>query len=155
MRIAAITVLASVSTLLAALVPTPGAARIQDAPASRPATQDGAPDPGTMHTYWLGLLKAGEKRAESLPKDRLDELQRGHMAHIQAMARSGKLVLAGPMLDRPGGDPLIGVFLFDVKDRAEAEALAAQDPLVQAGRLRLELGRWYGPKWLLERRPKY
>lgn len=155
MRFAAIPVLASVTALLAALAPTQDAPPRQTAPASRPAAQDGAPDPGTMHTYWLGLLKAGEKRAESLPKDRLDELQRGHLAHIQAMARSGQLVLAGPMLDRPGSDPLIGVFLFDLKDRAEAEALAGKDPLVQAGRLRLELVRWYGPKWLLEKRPKY
>jgi uncharacterized protein YciI len=65
------------------------------------------------------------------------------MANIQKMAGEGKLLIAGPFLD--GGD-LRGIFIFRVATMAEAEALAATDPAVKAGRLRLEFHPWYAAK---------
>jgi hypothetical protein len=43
---------------------------------------------------------------------------------------------------------LRGIFIFDVATRQEAEALAAEDPAVKAGRLKLEFRKWYGPSGL-------
>jgi uncharacterized protein YciI len=109
-----------------------------------------APDPASMRTFLLGVLKAGSKRQEPLDRDAAAKLQEGHLAHIAAMAGRGEIAFAGPMTERPGEDPIIGLLLFTVP-RERAEALVAEDPLVKAGRLRCELLGWYGPKWLAER----
>lgn len=68
------------------------------------------------------------------------------MANIEAMARSGALVLAGPT-DAPEADTaaIAGIFVFGVASRAEVEALVARDPAVQIGRLVPEILPWYGP----------
>ena len=113
----------------------------------------GGIDLSTMRTYVFGMLKAGPKRKEPIEKELSAKLQEQHLAHIGAMAARGEIVLAGPMMERPGDDPIIGIFVFTV-DKAKAKELADQDPLVQAGRLRCELIEWFGPKWLVEKAPK-
>ena len=65
------------------------------------------------------------------------------MAHIRSMDESGKLLIAGPFSD--GGD-LRGMFVFRVVSLEEAKALAEQDPVVKAGRLRLEWHPWFAAK---------
>lgn len=112
-----------------------------------------APDAAAMRTYVLGLLKAGPTRGEKLEPKASATLQEQHLAHIAAMAKRGEIVVAGPMTERPGDDPIIGILLFTVP-KEQAEALAAQDPLVKAGRLRCELIGWYGPRWLVDQAPK-
>lgn len=111
------------------------------------------PDLSQMRSYVFGMLKPGPNRKDKLEPARAQELQAQHLAHIGAMAQRGELVLAGPMMERPGDDPIIGIFVFTV-DKAKARELADQDPLVKAGRLRCELIEWFGPKWLVERAPK-
>ncbi|MEZ5964400.1 MAG: dienelactone hydrolase family protein [Planctomycetota bacterium] len=111
-----------------------------------------APRP-EMRTYVFGLLKAGPKRGEALDAQTSARLQEQHLAHIRAMSRRGEVVLAGPMVEQPGDDPIIGVLIFAV-DKKAAQALTAQDPLVAAGRLRFELIDWYGPKWLADQAAK-
>ncbi|MGI2855775.1 YciI family protein [Shewanella algae] len=61
------------------------------------------------------------------------------MNHIQRLAHEGKLVLAGPFID---GGEWRGIYIFDVASLAEAEALTASDPAVQAGSLTMELQAW-------------
>jgi len=112
-----------------------------------------APPAETMRGYVFGVLKAGPRRKEAIDAATGASLQEQHLAHIAGMAKRGEIVLAGPMLDRPGDDPIIGILVFTV-DKQRAEALAAQDPLVRAGRLRCELIDWYGPKWLVEKAPR-
>jgi uncharacterized protein YciI len=92
-----------------------------------------------MRTYIVGFLRRGpkwtpEKTAETA------KIQEGHMANIQRMAATGKLILAGPFSD--SGD-LRGMFVFDLTDIEEARAMAEQDPAVQAGRLVIDLHPWY------------
>jgi uncharacterized protein YciI len=65
------------------------------------------------------------------------------MANINAMAKTGKLVIAGPFEN--GGD-YAGVFVFKVGSLAEAKALAESDPAVQAGRLVSEVHPWQVPE---------
>ena len=63
-------------------------------PSPAPAKPDGMPP--NMEMYPLGFLKKGpkwtpEKTAETA------KIQEGHMAHLNAMAATGRLVVAGPV----------------------------------------------------------
>lgn len=95
-----------------------------------------------LDSYQFGLLRKGPNHGTGT-KEEIDKVQAGHMANINKMALSGKLVAAGPMGD--DGD-LRGIFLFKAASLAEAKALAAEDPAIKAGRLRMDIFTWYGPK---------
>lgn len=98
--------------------------------------------PWEMTTYVFGMLTRGDQASE-FSEEQLKELQAGHMANIQRMADAGKLRGAGPMGD---DGELRGIFIFRVDSVGEARALAAADPSIRAGRLKLDLFTWYGPK---------
>jgi uncharacterized protein YciI len=92
--------------------------------------------------YQFGLLTRGPKSGGGdTPEAR--QLQEGHLAHINKMAQMGKLFAAGPILS--GGD-LRGVFIFRAASVDEAKALAADDPMIKAERLKLEILPWFGSK---------
>jgi len=57
------------------------------------------------------------------------------------MAGAGQLVVAGPLED--AGDPR-GAFAFDVGSLEPARARAEADPAVKAGRLRVDVYKWWG-----------
>ena len=95
-----------------------------------------------MTTYYVGFLYRGPKwTPEQTPET--EALQKAHLANIQKMAEAGKLLVAGPFTD--GGD-LRGLYVFRVATMEEAQALAATDPAVKAGRLRLEFHPWFAAK---------
>lgn len=96
--------------------------------------------------YVFGLLVRGPKWTAA-ETDETKSLQAGHMANINRLAETGKLVLAGPFFD--GGERR-GVFIFKVDTLEEAQALTATDPAVKAGRLQIELHRWVVPKGTLK-----
>lgn len=129
------------------------AAQVQptaQAPASVPPSFDAAlaqklkADEYGMRVYVMALLKAGPNRDRS--REEAQALQRGHMANINRLAAEGKLVLAGPFED---DGPLRGIYVFDVRTVAEAEALTRTDPAIQAGSLVMELHPWYGSAALM------
>lgn len=60
-----------------------------------------------------------------------------HAAHLAELDRSGRLVLAGPIPERPGG-----LIVLRVGGLAEATAVAEEDPLVQGGYETYEVGTW-------------
>jgi uncharacterized protein YciI len=64
------------------------------------------------------------------------------MANINAMAATGKLVIAGPF-ENAGN--YAGVFVFKVASLDEAKALAEGDPAVKAGRLTVDVHQWMVP----------
>jgi uncharacterized protein YciI len=109
-----------------------------------------APDPLSHETCWLGLIRRPVDAPE-LAEARLKELQKGHMANIQAMADSGDLVIAGPMGDDTA---LRGIYVFRTLDQDKVRALVEQDPSVQAGRLQVDLMRWYIPRGALPPAPE-
>lgn len=127
---------------VAAVPPAPAApvapvAAVPPAPAAPPAAA--ATPTYTMRTYVVGFLRRGpnwtpEKTAET------QKLQEGHMANINRMAETGKLILAGPFSD---STDLRGMFVFDLTDVEEAKAMAEQDPAVQAGRLVIDWHPWF------------
>jgi uncharacterized protein YciI len=94
--------------------------------------------PSKMATYYFGFLKHGPKwTAEKTPET--EKLQAAHMANINAMAKTGKLVIAGPFEN--GGD-YAGVYIFKVGSIDEAKTLAESDPAIKAGRLVAEVHPW-------------
>jgi len=56
------------------------------------------------------------------------EILHKHFAFMESVRQRGKLVLTGPALDGS-----YGIAIFKVTTMAEAEALVAEDPAVQAG----------------------
>ncbi|MEQ9298514.1 MAG: YciI family protein [Cyclobacteriaceae bacterium] len=92
-----------------------------------------------MRAYVMAFLKRGPNR--DLDSLEAVNLQRAHMDNIQRLAKEGTLVLAGPFMD--DGD-VRGIYVFAVATVAEAEALTATDPAIQAGSLVMELHPWYG-----------
>lgn len=97
-----------------------------------------------MRVYVMALLKAGSNR--NRPPEEARRLQAAHMANINRLAEQGKLVLAGPFED---DGELRGIYIFDVRTVAEAEALTKTDPAIQAGSLVMELHPWYGSAALM------
>ena len=107
------------------------------------AVRLGADDYG-MRSYVMAFLHAGPNRDQT--PEEATALQRAHMDNIKRLQEEGLLVFAGPFLDN---GPLRGIYLFAVQTVAEAEALTASDPAIQAGSLRMELHPWYGSAALL------
>lgn len=108
------------------------------------ARELGADDYG-MKVYVMALLYRGD--ANGLDSLQRAKLQRAHLDNISRMAEAGELVLAGPFMD---GQDLRGIYVFDVRTVAEAEALTNTDPAIQAGTLKMELRPWYGSAALMK-----
>jgi uncharacterized protein YciI len=58
------------------------------------------------------------------------EMLQSHWEYLRTLHADGKLVVAGPSWTEE--DPF-GVGVFDLKDRAEVEAICAADPAVTTG----------------------
>jgi uncharacterized protein YciI len=101
--------------------------------------------PLTRSDYVFGLLVRPPKSTTEQTEE-TKKIQEGHMANINRLAETGKLVLAGPFVD--GGDRR-GVFIFKVDSLSEAQALTDTDPAVIAGRLKVVLHKWSVPKGML------
>lgn len=94
-----------------------------------------------MKTYFLIILKKG--KAEITDKTRRSELMKGHMENINKLAKEGKLIVAGPMLEKNQNE-YSGIFILDAKTKEEAEKLVLSDPSVKAGIFDIEFYKWYG-----------
>jgi uncharacterized protein YciI len=116
--------------LTIALGPWIGPAGIGDEYAKRAAANPGAPD--KMRTYQVVLLK------NVLATRMMPEEQRGLLLQMDTLAKSGKLVAAGPVLE---GSDLAWVFMFS-SDAEETDALAADNPAVKAGKMVAERHPW-------------
>jgi uncharacterized protein YciI len=95
------------------------------------AANPGAAD--KMRTYQLVLLRPAPTAAPLTPPEQLE-----HLKHMEAMVKSGHLMVAGPVLE-PGD--LAGIFVFDAEP-AEADKLVAQDPAVTSKKMIGERHPW-------------
>ncbi|HEV8139439.1 MAG TPA: YciI family protein [Pyrinomonadaceae bacterium] len=102
-----------------------------------------ATSPLKMEMVYFGFLKRGPNRKAG-DDDTLEvkELQKAHLANINRLAETKKLVMAGPFGD--DGD-YRGIFVFRVGSLKEAQELAATDPMIKIDRLRLDLHPWHVP----------
>ena len=94
-----------------------------------------------MQKYFLVLLKKGPNREHS--KEEAAEIQKNHMAHINWLAETNKISIAGPS-DKH--ESIAGFLLFNTETLKEADSLAKLDSAVKAGRLVVETVPWWAAK---------
>ena len=87
------------------------------------------------------VLLRGPAEAPVLPHAELDALQEQHLAFLKELADAGKLAVAGPFSGQPD-EAFRGLCIYDTS-LDEARTLAAEDPLVRAGRLAVDLMTWW------------
>jgi uncharacterized protein YciI len=94
-----------------------------------------------MKKYWMVFLKKGPDRNQSDADAAL--IQKKHIANIERLAKSGKLLVAGPFDD--DGD-LRGIFIVDCADSTEAANMVNTDTAIITGRLSYEIKGWWTAK---------
>ncbi|GGG37514.1 hypothetical protein GCM10010976_06500 [Bizionia arctica] len=94
-----------------------------------------------MQQYFMAFLKSGPIRTQNEEEAAL--LQEAHLAHLGRMHEEGYADLIGPF----GDDGSIrGVAVYTVPTLKMADSLANLDPMVQAGRLVIEIHPWWTKK---------
>lgn len=101
--------------------------------------------PPNMTTYYFGVLVKGPRWSPDDSPERA-KIQEAHLAHLTAMHKAGKLVLAGPLAD--DGD-WRGILIYRTRTLEEAQALANDDPAVKAGRLAVTMHPWLVQRGIL------
>lgn len=104
------------------------------------ATSLGADKYG-MKPYTIVMLTTGTAHIED--KAQMSELMKGHMSNIGKLANEGKIVVAGPFLEK-NKENYRGMFIFNTRSKEEAEQWVKTDPAVQAGIFSYEIFPWYG-----------
>ncbi|WP_347219949.1 YciI family protein [Chryseobacterium sp.] len=104
------------------------------------ATSLGADQYG-MKPYTIVMLTTGTAKIED--KTKMGALMKGHMENIGKLANEGKIVVAGPFLEK-NKENYRGMFIFNTKSMEEAEQWVKTDPAVQAGIFSYEIFPWYG-----------
>ncbi|RFN60456.1 hypothetical protein DZ858_04135 [Marixanthomonas ophiurae] len=94
-----------------------------------------------MQQYFIAFLKQGTNRSQN--KAEADSLQKLHLAHLGSMYEQGFADISGPFGD--DGD-IRGITIYNVPTQQMADSLANMDPMVQAGRLAIEIHPWWAAK---------
>lgn len=94
-----------------------------------------------MKRYVFMLLNEGPNRTHDSATASV--IQKGHMAHLNMMAKSGELVLAEPF---ENGGKYKGLLIFDVDSISQAIRMQSKDPAIVSGRLTMEAVYWWGAK---------
>ncbi len=97
-----------------------------------------------MENYILGVIKKGGAWTAGETAE-VAALQEQHLARIEHLADSGVLVLAGPFIGELRDENTRGILIYRVDSLAQARRLARSDPVVQEGRLKIDLFRWRAP----------
>jgi uncharacterized protein len=99
-----------------------------------------------MRSYIFVLLTTGPKDSEVLGETRSQAFA-GHMANIQALAKNGKLAVAGPFSKNEHA--YRGMFVLATNSIEQAKSWVEQDPAVKLGILTPEYTPWYGSAALM------
>jgi len=94
-----------------------------------------------MQQYFMVFLKGGNIRSQDSTE--AAKLQGQHLAHLSRMAEEGYASLIGPFDD--DGD-VRGIVVYNTRTLKEADSLANLDPMVKAGRLKVEVHPWWTAK---------
>ena len=94
-----------------------------------------------MQQYFIAFLKRGPNRSQ----DSLEaaKLQEAHLNHLGRMYDLGYADISGPFGD--DGD-IRGITIYNVPTFKMADSLANMDPMVKAGRLKIEIHPWWAAK---------
>lgn len=98
-------------------------------------------DSVVMQQYFIAFLKRGPNRSQN--KAEADSLQALHLGHLGKMYELGYADISGPFGD--DGD-IRGITIYNVPTQQMADSLANLDPMVQAGRLQIEIHPWWAAK---------
>ncbi len=98
-----------------------------------------------MTTYYFGMLLKAEKWTPEVTPEST-ALQALHIAHLTAMGKAGRLVIAGPLLD---DGTIRGLVVYKAASIEEAKGWAEADPAVKAGRLKVEMHPWMVQRGIL------
>lgn len=109
--------------------------------AQREFKTQGADTTYVMKRYVFMLLNKGPKQDQDSLN--LKKMMEGHMKHINDMAATGKLVVAGPF---ENGGKYRGILVFDVDSISEALKMESADPAVVGGRFEMEAVYWWAAK---------
>src|SRR3954468_1956058 len=77
-------------------------------------------------------------------EETLDRIQGEHLAYLASLRDAGHVVVNGPVVEPPD-ESLRGLTFFRTGSVEEARRLAEADPAVRAGRLAVEVMRWWCP----------
>ena len=94
-----------------------------------------------MQQYYIVFLKSGDNRSQDSITSA--KLQEQHLAHLSRMYNEGYTSLTGPMGD---DGELRGIVIYNTPTQKEADSLARLDPMVIAGRLKVEVHPWWAAK---------
>lgn len=94
-----------------------------------------------MKRYVFMLLNEGPKRDQDSVA--VAKIQEGHMKHINEMASTCKMVIAGPF--EKGGKHR-GILIFDVDSISQALRMESTDPAIISGRLEMQAIYWWAAK---------
>lgn len=109
--------------------------------------------PGELHWVreWPMELEAFELVLLRRPRDArhydegtLERIQTEHIAYHAALRERGLVVTNGPVVDQVD-ESLRGLTFYRTGSLDEARRLAEEDPAVRAGRLEVDVMRWYCP----------
>jgi len=92
----------------------------------------------TMQKYFIVFLKSGPERSQN--PEEAARLQQEHLQYLGNLYEEGIIVLNGPTGD---GGNIRGFSVYSTATIEEAERLASSDPMVQAGRLEVEVKPWW------------
>jgi len=85
---------------------------------------------------WLVVLRPVREEMPFEPTEEESRIVSAHYEYLKQLRADGRLVLAGP--SALPGDTL-GLGIFDQDDRAEVEAIVADDPAVTGGIMTAEI----------------
>ncbi|MCR9183124.1 MAG: hypothetical protein NXH73_09375 [Flavobacteriaceae bacterium] len=98
-------------------------------------------DTVVMQQYYIAFLKRGENRSQT--KEEADSLQKLHMEHLGRMYDEGFADISGPFGD---DGEIRGITIYNVPNIQIADSLANLDPMVKAGRLKIDVHPWWAAK---------
>ncbi len=94
-----------------------------------------------MQQYFMAFLMRADNTTQT--EAELTALQNEHMAHLGRMYEEGFADISGPFGD---DTDMRGITIYNVPTLAIADSLANLDPMVKAGRLRIEIKPWWAGK---------
>ena len=95
---------------------------------------------GQFEHVYFGFLNSGPNRGQD--EATANRLQQEHLAYMDAQAKEGKLVAAGPFV---AAGERRGLVVYRVPTLEEAQQRGNGDPMIKAGRLAVELHPWQVP----------
>ena len=102
-----------------------------------------------MKKYVFVLLKTGDNKTDN--KAFIDSCFNGHLKNIRRLADNKQLAVAGPF--GKNNNQCRGLFILNVNNIEDAEALLKTDPAIASNLLKAELYPWYGSAALPEYLP--